>query len=399
MPVYRLLVGERQAQAANARYEQRGDRKKATPGNGRVGYEEPGHTRSCTGTKTETPKEGVDAYLEAERGRGIQDSTLKSFRKFLCGNPKRNPKRKYSPTLVEYAMEYELIYLKDFTPEHVNKFRNSWRVKGHAMEVQSERLKQFFKQCYELGFPSNPAANLKRPIIKREDKIPVVAFCKKEQEALIEAVADDDFLLTFTLTLKYTGLAMVDAMHLGPNKLHGDRIITRRKKTDKRVVVKLPPELVQRFNQLPVQAGGYWFWNRIKGDSKHESATGNMRRLLRPYFERAKVYLTDEDGNILYRKDEGGNVILGKDGKPKPRLGHPHQWRHTFVHLLIMEGGDLTSIAAAIGDTVATVTKTYSHWIQERDKLVDQCVEKGWDQEELTRYSLCPKIVSTPKSA
>src|SRR5271157_5623476 len=37
-----------------------------------------------------TVQQCVDDYLDLEEKRGISESTLKSFRKFLCGNPKRN---------------------------------------------------------------------------------------------------------------------------------------------------------------------------------------------------------------------------------------------------------------------------------------------------------------------
>ena len=50
-----------------------------------------------------TVRQCVDGFLELEEDRKIKNSTLKSFRKFLCGNPKRNPNGDYSPTLLEFA--------------------------------------------------------------------------------------------------------------------------------------------------------------------------------------------------------------------------------------------------------------------------------------------------------
>ena len=55
-----------------------------------------------------------------------------------------------------------IAYLKDFTPELVSAFRGSWRVGWHALTIQSERLKQFFRFCHEANWiPTNPAAKLK----------------------------------------------------------------------------------------------------------------------------------------------------------------------------------------------------------------------------------------------
>jgi len=149
----------------------------------------------------------IDGYLELEAKRGIGESTLKSFRKFLCGNPKRNPNGHYSPTLLEFAAKQHLsiAYLKDFTPDLVAKFRGEWKVSGSALTIQSERLKQFFRSCHEIGWiPENPAAKLKPPRAKQE---PVYAFPKEDRDALLKAVGDDDFLLTLNLTTRYSALA------------------------------------------------------------------------------------------------------------------------------------------------------------------------------------------------
>jgi len=120
----------------------------------------------------------VTKYLEDEAGRGIKESTLKSFRKFLCGSPKRNPNGNYSPTLVEFAkkQEPELVYLRDFTPDYVTQFRAAWKLSRHAFTVQSERLRQFFRYAHDNRWiPENPAAKMKAPNVTKR---PVTAFTK-----------------------------------------------------------------------------------------------------------------------------------------------------------------------------------------------------------------------------
>jgi integrase len=324
-----------------------------------------------------------------------KESTLKSFRKFLCGNPERKPNANYSLTLIEFARANGLVYLEDFKPEHVTMFRSSWKVHGHAMQVQSERLKQYFNHCEDTGYiTTNPAKKLPPPNVKHELE-PVVAFDKEERDRLLAAVADNEFLLTFNLTMKHTGLALVDMIHLGPAKLHGDHIVTRRMKTKTKVSIKLPPEIVQRLQSLPVLAGGYWFWNRKKENSKHETATGNLRRMMRPYFKQAEIFLRDEDGNIIYQKDANGNTVLDENNKPVPRYGHPHQWRHTFVHWHLMNDTPILTIAAMIGDSILVMMKTYAHFITERQAQLDKSAERSWDQEELAKFRLGPKIVKS----
>jgi integrase len=328
-----------------------------------------------------TVQQCIDGFLDLEAKRKIGASTLKSFRKFLCGNPKRNPNGNFSPTLLEFAAKQNptITYLKDFTTELLTTFRGEWRVRGHALTVQSERLKQFFKFCEDMKWiPENPAAKLKPPKVKVE---PVYAFPKEDRDALLQAVADDDYLLTLNLTMRYSALAPVDIVHLKRQNLHGDRIVTKRRKTDKRVNVKLPPVVVERLKALPTQAGGYWFWNRLGKHSKHETATGNLRRMMRPYFEKAKVYQRDEHGETVYEME-------AKTGEFKPLLGTLYQWRHTFVHEHIMNNTPPSRIAELLGDTLKTVMETYAHFIEERQAQLDKAAERTWNEEELEGFRL-----------
>ncbi len=53
-----------------------------------------------------TVRQAIEGFLAEQASRGMADSTLKSFRKFLIGSPNRakcrNPE-KFSPTLMEFA--------------------------------------------------------------------------------------------------------------------------------------------------------------------------------------------------------------------------------------------------------------------------------------------------------
>jgi site-specific recombinase XerC len=94
-------------------------------------------------------------------------------------------------------------------------------LKGRAHEVQAERFKQFFKAQFEMGvIPSNPAKDLKKPKV---DKDPAVAFDRDQRDRLLDAVKGDPRLLAANLVFAYTGLAPVDLVHLGPQKLRERR--------------------------------------------------------------------------------------------------------------------------------------------------------------------------------
>jgi integrase len=319
----------------------------------------------------------IDDYFVEEKSRGIRDSTLKSFHKFLDGNPKRNPNGDYSPTLLQFAATHGIAYLKDFDPDLVGKFRQQWKVKGHAMKIQSERLKQFFGHAHAMGWiPTNPAAGLRAPKIDEDDNVPVVAFSPDEITRILKACGNNEYLRTFSLVMRYSGLATVDAVKLGPDRLEGSHLKLYRTKTGTWVKVLLPPVIVERLTALPVQAGGGWFWNRKGNESNHQTATGNIRRMLRPVFKEAKVY----------RKDKDGKTMLDDAGKP--RHGHPYQWRHTFVNEQLIGGADFPRIAELLGDKPSTVQDTDAHFVTGRQKPLDETVKKSWDRDELEGFRL-----------
>ena len=55
----------------------------------------------------------------------------------------------------------------------------------------------------------------------------------------------------------------------------------------------------------------------------------------------------------------------------------PHDFRHTYVSMLIHEGYDDTSIAELIGDSVLTVRTVYAHMLPSRRKDVMVVLDKS----------------------
>jgi site-specific recombinase XerD len=327
-----------------------------------------------------TVLQAIEAFLAEQTSRGMADSTLKSFRKFLIGSPNRancrNPEE-FSPTLMEFATDQAIETLTAFVaePDLVAKFRQRWRVSQTTSLKQTERLKSFFKFAVDMKWiTENPARTLRPPV--DNDEPPVVPFTKVQVAAILQACGDTEYLGTFLLVMRYSGLATVDTVKLTPDRLEPtNHLRLHRTKTRTWVKVLLPTVVADRLRSLPVQAGGFWFWNR-QTDSKHETATGNMRRQLRRIFG-------PEGANIALR-DEEGQPILDRAGNQK--YGHPYQMRHTFVLEQINAGASLERIAELLGNTYKIVEKHYSAWVQSRQKPLDETVAKSWDAKELASY-------------
>ena len=54
----------------------------------------------------------------------------------------------------------------------------------------------------------------------------------------------------------------------------------------------------------------------------------------------------------------------------------PHALRHTYASKLLAEGVDIQTIAALLGDTVETVTRTYVHYTDEMRKTANEKIQK-----------------------
>jgi integrase len=322
-----------------------------------------------------TIAEAIEYFYAEQFGRGASPSTIKSFRKFLDGAPNRRKLpdlSRFSPTLVEFADRYGIVYLPDCSTDFLTRFRQSWKVNRFTSEKQTQRLKSFFAFAAERGWISNNPAHPLRPPVGTHTDVPVIPFTRGQVLKLLMACGANEYLRTFLLVMRYSGLATVDVVRLTPDRLEGNHLRLRRTKTKGWVKVLLPDVVADRLRALPVQTCGYWFWNK-KTDSRNETATGNIRRMLRPIF--------GPDGANLALRDEEGAPILDRLGRQ--RYGHPYQLRHTFVKDQLDHGASLERIAELLGNTYKVVERHYSAWVSDRQRILDETVRASWDHAEL----------------
>ena len=282
-------------------------------------------------------EDAMSRYFREESARGVSDETLKSFHKFLD----RRRSEEYTPTLIMWCEKHGIKTIDAITQDALKDWRAAWNVGAKTSRKQWERVRQFFRYANDAGWIETDPARKIRNVIDRNKDIPVTALNEVEVQKIFNACASA-FLATFLETMLASGLAIVDAIQLRPDRLEGRYLILRRTKTGTPVKFPPPDNLVAKLNAMSLLEGGFWFWNRKGEDSSHQTATGNMRRRLRPIFENAGVD------------------------------AHPHQFRHTFVSRRLMKGMPIEMVADLLGDSIKIVASTYSHWIADRQKAIDR---------------------------
>jgi integrase len=299
--------------------------------------------------------EAAEKFLKEAECRELRPSTLRKFRVLLTRESQSGETAdRFSPSLVIYATAKGIGSLGDFTPDHVMEFRQCWKDGGLSKLKKSERLKTFFRYAQESGWiPNNPARGIKPPKVNPPG---VVAFTAEELHRIMEACRDER-LKTFMLVMRFTGLAIADAVQLTPDRIQGQHLTLRRTKTNKAVQILLPGPIASRLRSLQLLSGGYYFWNRKVGDSDVQTATGNMRRSLRRVFKAADV-----------------------------PSAHPHQFRHLFVREHLERDVSLETIADLLGNTISIIEKHYANWVPSRQRKLDEAVQRTWDEKELDRY-------------
>jgi len=276
--------------------------------------------------------------LDAEHGRKIKPATLKKYKVLLA-------------QLETFTDRERVSKLKDITVDFAREFRASWHDGSISSSKKLERLRSFLRFCVLSGWiPSNPAESVAPPVIKTPPTLP---FTEKEIQAIL-AKANDPRWHALVNLMRWSGLAIGDAMQLTESKLHGNRLFLRREKTNVDVFVPIPEYVVTELNSLP-KYGGYFFWKR-EGESKLETATGNARRSLRKIFKAAGV-----------------------------RRGHPHRFRDTFSVALLEKGVAIEVVARLLGNTEKVCRKHYAPWVKSLQDNLEREVQKTWEKPALRR--------------
>ena len=191
----------------------------------------------------------------------------------------------------------------------------------------------------------------------------------EEYERLLKAVPatfpdkqKQDKVRALIQLMRWTGLAIVDALTLERNKIEWDetrkvhRIVTARQKTGTHVSVPIPANVAREL--LAVLSGNerrYIFWS---GDGEKERITKSWAKyIIAPLFKAAKI---ESNGNL-----------------------RSHRLRDTFAVDLLEKGVPLEEVSKLLGhESIRTTEKSYAKWVKGRQDRLDSLVMGTWTQKE-----------------
>lgn len=189
--------------------------------------------------------------------------------------------------------------------------------------------------------------------------------------AVIKAMKEHEDRTAYltTLLLAYTGMRIGEALGLQWNDVDfeentisinktRDRLGTRTPKTENSYrTIGVPKEVMDELSQYKTVCKKIHLKNGIK-------------------FKESLFILTSIESGILY-----GTTVYGTALKrTSKRLGltvKAHTFRHTYATLAILNGEDVVTVAAVLGNSATMVLKVYAHAIEQRKSKTVNVITKA----------------------
>lgn len=280
-------------------------------------------------TQHQTIEAALTSYLKDCEARGLNVSTL----------------HKYSylrDRLSDFSKECSYTRLHELTSDVLRKFREGRSLSPVTAGKELERLKAFLNFCVESGWlEKNPAKHIKAPHVRQKPTLP---FSDKEVMGIF--VQSRHREATFFKLLLYSGLRILDAATLRPERIVDGKLFLYQQKTGTPVWLPLPPDLIADLGRLKT-TGGYYF-----------AVQSEVPATIAEYY-RVRLKIAAKKAGVLN--------------------AHPHRFRDTFSVNLLQKGVPLETVSILLGHSSIKITeKHYSPWVQTRQDMLEEAVRKTW---------------------
>jgi integrase/recombinase XerD len=291
-------------------------------------------------------EQAVDLFLDSKRGEDLSPNTL--YKHTLTLNRLR-----------DFCDAKGIFFVKDIQRADLEQWRAKWPFESPlAKRNNQERVRSFFKYCYDTGIiPSNPAALLGSIQVKVDESSKVRPFEPKEYKAVLAAIPKTGLLPRNQARVKacmqlqrWSGLSLVDAVCLSKDELLQDgkvfRVRTKRRKTGAPINNVIPSSLAKELLQVKNGNPTYFF---ISGEATTKGAVSTIDKMYRQVFEKAAI-----DGTS-------------------------HMFRHTFAVELLKAGVDIRKVSRALGHSSVVITERYyAKWNKAQQDILDGDLARAW---------------------
>jgi integrase len=240
-------------------------------------------------------------------------------------------------------------FISEITPQHLTEWRNTWEYGSDlSASVGWTAVKSFFNFCKGQGWiAANPAEGVRRPAIKKGNRTAV--FTDKQYEAILSAAKGNQRLETFLELLRWSGMALIDAVEFDTKTLDAEGVLRyTRKKTSTLATVKLPDHLVVLLRSVPLEGNSPEQPFR-RNSIALESDIHDWRCELQDLFTRAGMTAVKTDVGI--------------------RPAHPHMLRDTCAVWYLRHGMSLHGVSKILGHSNPTITaRHYLPFVTELEK-------------------------------
>ena len=277
-----------------------------------------------------TIKDALTAFIADCESRNLNPSTLAKHRRLR-------------ERILAFSERHQLTKVADIDVALCRNFRDGWTLAPRTASKELERLKSFFRFCVENSWiASSPATSIKAPEVKPNPTLPL------SDAGVVKIFAHADFRCQlFFRVLLHSGLRVIDAAQLRPEKIIDGKLFLCTQKTGVPDRCPLPTDLLQDLEKIPL-VGGYYF-----------AVTSSNPVSIAEYYR----------------------VKLAKIDKKF----RPHRFRDTFAINLLLKGVSIENVAILLGNTVSVCEKHYSPWVLARQSALEKAVESTWGTSKLVR--------------
>ena len=240
-------------------------------------------------------------------------------------------------SLLRWAAKSGVSSLEDLDDRAIRKWIKEWTCRPSTTRQRLTQIKKFFVFAVERGWvPRSPLTTVRPP---RSDSAPTMPLTVREMWALLKACGRRPKERGLILLMRYSGLAIGDAVTLSREAVVGTELTLRRAKTGELVMVDLPHIVVRAIRSIRGPNPDYFWWS---GKGQRVTSAKRWRTRLREVAARAGV--------------EGF---------------YPHRLRDTFAVALLTAGVSIEDVSSLLGhSSIQTTERHYAPWDRRRrDRL------------------------------